>query len=406
MSGKKFNEMIFAFSAGCLDSNEQREFLEYLKSGQRIPENELGELQNVMALLPAMLELEMPQAGLKDKVAKRLYRMREELRAKKRQMVKDITSEGLQPENESAFSEKLAEIPREMKEAPSLKATGRMTVEIAPDEREFAEKEESKKGVRRALSEVQYSPEDEPVSEGSIGQMAAGSPMYRTMEAFIPDAVKEVTVAEPQSAEAPPNMESEKQRWLKEELELEEEERSHNYLRNILVLSAILIFVLISGGIMYLVMNRELHQGEEKIASLSGQVNALNSEILRLDRNQKVLAILGAKDLRTINLDGTEGNPGGFGKLSLLQNGKEGVIQFYNMPPLKDSEVYQLWLLSKGRNYSLGTFRTKREVEYFPFSVPEISQNKADSYAVTLEDGEGKTSPSKKVYLVIKLSGR
>jgi hypothetical protein len=76
------------------------------------------------------------------------------------------------------------------------------------------------------------------------------------------------------------------------------------------------------------------------------------------------------------------------------------------MPPLKDSSVYQLWISSKGRSYSLGTFKTKREVEYFPFSIPEISKNEIDSYTVTLEEGEGKTSPSKKVYLVTKLSGR
>lgn len=390
LSEQKFREMIYAFSAGCLDKDERVDFLEYLKSGQRVPENELGELQNVVALLPAVLEIEVPQPHVKDMVAKRLYRMREELKLKKRQMVKDLTHGDVQPINENVFSEKVYEKP-EVK--PSLKTTGRMTVE-APLPRE----EKKKPGI----IEVPYTELDK--NEGGMNEEEASVPSMSGYNPRTMDILQTIPQeAEPAAAGA---AEPISPKWVKEEHEYEEEEKSGRSFSNIMILSGILILVLIAGGVIYFMMNRQIRQGREQIASLSGQVNALNSEMLRLDRNQKVLAVLSAKDLKVINLDGADANSGGFGKLSLLQNGKEGVIQLYNMPHLKDSSVYQLWLKSNEHYYSLGTFRTKREVEYFPFSVPEVEPGKTDSYIVTLESAEGRTTPSDKVYLTTTINGR
>lgn len=407
LSEQKFNEMIHAFSAGCLDKSECLEFLEYLKSGQKVRENELGELQNVVSLLPAILEIERPAAEVKDRVAKRLYRMREELREKRRQSQKDVAPGEVAPANENAFSEKLTEKHEAEKPdmppppAPPIKTTGRMTVEsplpknpipesgfrenplpVNPvPENPLPEREplvKNNRGLKKStIVEVPYTEVDKPESEtaGVPGTQNTGDHLYKTMEPIVPQTVRQ------------PVME-------------ESETESKSYFKTIIVMTVILVLVLIAGAVTYLLMNRRINQGKEQIASLSGQVNALNSEMLRLDRNQKVLAVLSAKDLKTINLDGTASNPGGFGKLTLLQNGSEGVIQLYNMPALKDSSVYELWLQSGKSYYSLGTFRTRREVEYFPFSVPEAEQGKIDSYIVTLEDGEGRTAPSDKVYLM------
>lgn len=397
LSEQKFGEMIYAFSAGCLDKDELRDFLEYLNSGRRIPDNQLGELQNVVALMPAMLELESPSVQVKDKVAKRLYRMREELKAKKRQGSKDFTKEDVQPLNENVFAEKVYEHPEEKKNVPPLKSTGRMTVERPAAEEELS-REKNRELRNSTIVEAPYKDAAPPPP---VFEPAPDT--YITMDAIVAEPPKEEPVRmEPVRPDLQAQEPSGK-RWVRTE---EEEEKPDNSFRNLVILTTILVFVLITGGIIYFAMNREIHQGKDEVASLSGQVNALNNEILRLDRNQKVLAVLSAKDLKTINLDGADGNSGGFGKLSLLANGNEGVIQFYNMPALQQNQVYQLWLKSKDKYYSLGIFRTKRDIEYFPFSTPEISQNDVNSYMVTLEDSEGNTSPSKKVYLMTTLNGR
>ncbi|HEX2866068.1 MAG TPA: anti-sigma factor [Ignavibacteriales bacterium] len=395
LSEQKFNEMIHAFSAGCLDRNEYLEFLEYLSSGKKAPDRELGELQNVVSLLPAILEIERPAAEVKDRVAKRLYRMREELKEKRRQSQNEAAAGETAPANENIFSEKVAEKP-EM--APPLKTTGRMTVETPlPQNPEYEspvpegpaiegpvpERERNNRGLKKStIFEVPYTEADKPESEaaGAPASQNTANRAYRTMEPVMPEAAR-------------PAME-------------EPEAETKSYFKTILVMSVVLVLVLIAGAVTYLLMNRRISQGKEQIASLSGQVNALNSEMLRLDRNQKVLAVLSAKDLRTINLDGTAANSGGFGKLTLLENGSEGVIQLYNMPALKDSSIYELWLQSGKNYYSLGTFKTRREVEYFPFSVPGDKQGKIDSYIVTLETGEGKTAPSDKIYLMTTFNGK
>jgi cell division protein FtsL len=278
-----------------------------------------------------------------------------------------------------------------------------MNVEKPAAGTEPADKKNSGLG-KSAIVEVPFTDLDksETLNDTPEAFSSGAAGRYRTMDAFASDPLKEEPVqADPASVETPATGAA-RQKWEEEE----EEEKSERSSRNLIILAVILVFVLITGGIIYYAMNREISQGKNQIASLSGQVNALNSEILRLDRNQKVLAVLSAKDLRTVNLDGADGNPGGFGKLSLLQNGNEGVIQFYNMPALKDSQVYQLWLSSKGKYYSLGTFKTKRDIEYFPFSVPEVEQDKIDSYIVTLESTDGRTTPSDKIYLMTTSNSR
>ena len=75
-------EMIQAKALGCLDNNEHKELNEFLNMGGVFPWKEFGELQNLSSLLPIILEIEAPDAALKDKVAKRIYDAIAELKEK------------------------------------------------------------------------------------------------------------------------------------------------------------------------------------------------------------------------------------------------------------------------------------------------------------------------------------
>ena len=66
-------EMIQAKALGSLDSNEHKELNEFLNMGGVFPWKEFGEIQNLCSLLPIILEIEVPDTVLKDKVAKRIY---------------------------------------------------------------------------------------------------------------------------------------------------------------------------------------------------------------------------------------------------------------------------------------------------------------------------------------------
>lgn len=77
------SEMIQAKSLGCLDNKDRKELNDYLNLGGEFPWKEYGEYQNLTSLLPIILEIEAPDASVKDKVAKRIYDAIAELKSKK-----------------------------------------------------------------------------------------------------------------------------------------------------------------------------------------------------------------------------------------------------------------------------------------------------------------------------------
>ncbi len=81
ISKKEASELIFAGVLGCLDRADQTKLNEYMKSGGELP-NDVGEFQNIAAMLPIILKAETPGHQLKNKVARKLYRIKDEIRAK------------------------------------------------------------------------------------------------------------------------------------------------------------------------------------------------------------------------------------------------------------------------------------------------------------------------------------
>jgi hypothetical protein len=82
MEKKKLLELIKLEVLDCLN-NADAETLRLSKEvDSDFPWKELGEYQNLAALLPVALPIEFPVSELKDKVALKLYNMRDEIKAK------------------------------------------------------------------------------------------------------------------------------------------------------------------------------------------------------------------------------------------------------------------------------------------------------------------------------------
>jgi len=73
-----FHAFLYAFALGCLDKGDFIDLMEYIDGGGAFSWQELGEYQNLCALLPSFLNIEDAPADIKDKVARRLYRYRDE----------------------------------------------------------------------------------------------------------------------------------------------------------------------------------------------------------------------------------------------------------------------------------------------------------------------------------------
>ena len=80
---ENLNDLIYAYSLGCLNPEEHQKFLEHINSSDELNIQALGEYQNLASLLPSILTIENPDPQLKDNVAKKLYRLKDEIRAQR-----------------------------------------------------------------------------------------------------------------------------------------------------------------------------------------------------------------------------------------------------------------------------------------------------------------------------------
>ena len=79
---QKILGLVPAKSLGCLDAEDNLFLQSYIEQGLSFPWNEMGKYQQIAALLPLNLQLEVPDPQLKDDVALKLIKITEELRTK------------------------------------------------------------------------------------------------------------------------------------------------------------------------------------------------------------------------------------------------------------------------------------------------------------------------------------
>lgn len=73
MANREIHEMISSFAAGCMDRENFINFKNYMLKGNDLPYRELGELQNTIALLPVILEKELPSEEIKNKILSKTF---------------------------------------------------------------------------------------------------------------------------------------------------------------------------------------------------------------------------------------------------------------------------------------------------------------------------------------------
>ena len=82
MADKAIDQMISAFATGCLDRDNFIQFKKYIQKGGEVPRGEIGEQQNVMALIPTILEIEQPDEIIKEQVAKKIIEIQEKIKTR------------------------------------------------------------------------------------------------------------------------------------------------------------------------------------------------------------------------------------------------------------------------------------------------------------------------------------
>ena len=127
MDRKKAIDLIKAKTLGCLNKDENAELNEYMVSGEDFQWDVLGEYQNLTAMLPVLLQLEVPDSELKDNVARKLYKIFEELKAKQQAEITPVPETAID-EHEIAEDEPELETEREV-EGVSTEETVKFSVD-------------------------------------------------------------------------------------------------------------------------------------------------------------------------------------------------------------------------------------------------------------------------------------
>ncbi|OGU34628.1 MAG: hypothetical protein A2068_14700 [Ignavibacteria bacterium GWB2_35_6b] len=347
--------MISAFAAGCMDQENYKQFKNYIRSGGELPEGELGELQNVISLVPAVLDLEQPHSELKEKVAKKLISLQDEI--KKR--IKDKKEKGIQ---------EFTELTGERKTFGTREA---------PRSDPFA----------TDLHEKRYSQEEVRISSGAQKELK----QPRT------DEPREVKKPVAQSLPFQPEKSSQRNSQLPSGTQ----PVNSKLLMGLWIGIGLLTVVLIVGAFYFFKTTGSL---ETQVETLTIQGNELRNQLTSTTKfvtdYSEFIDFFNYKDIKIVNLAGGELSPGSSGRLFISFEAHEALLKLNDLPSPSPEEAYQVWIESRGVSYSLGLFLPKPGDKYLSIkSIPSVAETDVDIVRVTNENRAGSDQPLGSTYL-------
>ena len=91
MSNMESKELLQAKALGCLEAEDDALITKLMNEDENFPWQELGHYQNLVAFLPTLFDVEIPDPEVKDSVARKLYELGEKIKAEKEGEVKHST---------------------------------------------------------------------------------------------------------------------------------------------------------------------------------------------------------------------------------------------------------------------------------------------------------------------------
>jgi hypothetical protein len=361
MAEKAIHEMISAFAVGCMDKQNFVQFKDYMNEGGELPEGELGELQNIIAMIPVILDLEKPHPAIKDMVAKKLIGMKDEIKAK-------IINE----RNTMVHTNLKTAIPQ----ISTAKTFTPPTVKPQPKTPVFQTKVTDLKDT--------FNLAEEELSNTFADESIAKKKAKQTTVLKEPE-IKAVEVDEPK---------------LNTKIVTQVDESVADYRsgsQNILPIIGLIISLLLITVLGYYVftsyqkLNSRLDDLQNEINSMRSQLNSANNFI---GNNSSLVEFFNYKDIVVFNLISADPGIKSSTKILLSFGEKEGLIQFRSMQPLQNGQVYQLWAESKGQSYSLGTYQPVGGEYLRITSFPFLPKEQISAYKITVENSTGVTTPS------------
>ena len=370
MPDKAIYEMISAFAVGCMDKQNYMQFKDYIAEGGYLPKSELGELQNVISMIPVILELENPDPIIKDLVAKKLIGIKDEIKTKIMEgKKKSFTSSRTATSNFGLPDDKRSKSLSFIEKSNTRTPPTFQSSNVEEQEVSFTKK------IKTANGQIKKPSEEKPKTgtrKEETKKSLEQPPMLTP--ARIPSYENE-----PERNVQPERMSAGAAGWI-------------SLLLSIILFSVLGYFTYTSLGS----INTSIEDLKRDVSSLKNQINSVNSFV---NNYASLVEFFNNKDIIVAYLNSSNPEEKASAKLLLSFNEKEGLVQFNNPRPLRQDQGYQIWVLSKGQPYSLGIYQPIGN-EYLKISsFPFLPKERIDSYIVTIEAGSGASIPSTNIYL-------
>ena len=380
-----YYEFLYAYSLGCLDKDDLINLKNFLDSNEDYYWQELGEYQNLSSLLPSVLPVERPDPEVKDKVARKLYRIRNEIKAKRDKLKKEQkASEGkvekaIEPKKEETSPVEKTENKVEDFEivTPKEKIPDNL---ISVENKKEGPTDQIEKKSEESVMDFEKKPE--VIENGDTGTTTKNKASDSIAEEKDPSQ----NVIEKTNIHRHSRI---------KQIEKKEKTRSRRSLLVMISFLAMLILVAILGYL-YFKFSSSIKKYEARINSLNQDMATLNG---RFNQNKDFLAVLSSRSLKTISLSGTDIAKNAFGKLYISLDTNHGFIQASNLPKLQKDEVYQLWIYIYDNYLSLAKFKPADNMVFFPFDTPQLSESSKVNFILTEEPSNGNLQPGKKIYM-------
>ncbi len=374
MADKALSEMIAAFAAGCMDKDNYMQFKDYMDDGGFLPKGELGELQNIISMIPVILDLENPDPSIKDLVAKKLIGMKEEIKTK--------IIEGKKKTSVAA-----TKLSRSSISSPKNKTIS------------FIDKKAS-----TATSAFQFG-DEEPQNPLQAKQNKAKAQIQEPK----PPAMESKKIESPEKTTEPKSIITPSQLINQPTAERPKPTTPEKNSSGLMGLVALLLSIVLFSILGYFTFT-SIKSLNGTIDDLTTQVNSLKSQVSTannfISNYTSLIEFFNYKDILVTGLSSLDATEKGSAQILLSFSQKEGLIQFKNVKPLQPNQGYQIWVQSKGQSYSLGVYQPSGS-EYLKISsFPFLPKENIESYYVTIESKEGSPTPSTVIYLSSAAGGK
>lgn len=384
MTLEERKELLLAISFGWKSFSELKDSPEFKDESFL---NELAALQNDLSLLPVTLQIENPPTQLKDKVARKLYRIKDEIRTKVKQATlnkSEIISEPT-PEVQENILEDLPVIPDD-------EGTSRIDSSVDEEPSSLIKIDEEFEEVE-SLENVSTKLENE--IEKLVRKVKTESPKENSkfmidepgIDINEDDKSIELNIAQRNKQDLPYEPESKRNTFE------DYEPKKKSYLFQII--SFILFFIVAVGlVIMYFKFTSEVDNYQMQVDHLNQEITALSAQF---EGNSSLQAILDSKELRIVNLQRTNNLDNGFAKIFLDLSEGRGVLQLSELPAIETGRAYHLWGNVGADYYSLSVFTSMQRMDFKNFTFSDFLTQSGSKFLL-IEDPDDKTdAPGSKI---------